>query len=206
MNNLLVSRKIAWPAAIILIALWFMPTILHRLHSGMSAPVSQGTQGAAVQPVPEPAPEPVKPFPAELVTVEEQQREQRIKRLLGFWMGQELIEQRGICSLMLVLSELPDNPGHYLGNTTGNCLSTSPALLGLPKPRKADGTLFYPYQTSAILSGTADHGVMHFAVDKVIGEHCRPSSFTFTPFAAQLAAEWTDSCGNAHIMLNRKQQ
>jgi hypothetical protein len=42
-------------------------------------------------------------------------------------------------------------------------------------------------------------------VDKVIGERCQPNGFTFTPFAAQLAAEFTDSCGSGHIMLSRKQ-
>lgn len=204
MNNVIASRKVVWPAVLILLGIYFLPNIARMIHgtaSGMHSPTGQpaATQ-AAGEPTAAPAPD-AKPSPV----VPMSQEDQQVKTLLGFWAGQEWLENRGLCSLMFVVKEDPDKPNHYLGNTTGNCFTTAPITRGLPKPRNADGTLFYPYQTSAILSGTSDKGVLHFGVDKVIGERCQPTTFTFTPFAAQLVAEWTDSCGSGHIMLNRKQ-
>jgi hypothetical protein len=128
-----------------------------------------------------------------------------VKTLPGVWSGQELLTNRGICGLTFVLKEDTDQPGHYDGNTTGNCIY-SPAAVGFEKPRNAAEMMSFMAPTSAILSGTADKGILHFTVTKVFGDRCPPTTFTFTPFAAQLAAEWTDSCGGGHIMLNRKTQ
>jgi hypothetical protein len=200
MNNLISSRKIVWPTAIVLVALWFLPTILHTAHVGVSG-LHPAPQGAVPQPTPQPAPETVKPSPA----IPTPPEDAVLKTLPGFWTGQELLTNRGICSLMFVLKEKEDKPGQYTGNTTGSCVY-APAAVGLEKPRNAAEMMAYMAPTSAILSGTADKGVLHFTVDKVFGNNCPPATFTFTPFAAQLAAEWTDSCGGGHIMLNRKTQ
>jgi hypothetical protein len=199
MNNVLASRKIVWPAVAILAVLWFLPTVVHTVHTAMTA----GHPAAAVQPSPQPAPETVKPSPAIPVTAEDQQQEEQAKPLMGFWVGQELILDRGICSLMFVAKEDPGKLNHYLGDITEGCYY-APMATGIPKPKNIGQVMAYAYKTSAILSGTAQNGVLHFTADKVIGEKCLPTGFTFTPFAAQLAAEWNDSCGSTHMMLNRK--
>lgn len=199
MNNAVASRKIVWPAGAILIVLWFLPTVLHTIHTSFSG--QHPSQGAVTQPSPQPPPEPVKPSPAIPMTAEEE----LVKTLSGVWSGQELLTNRGICGLTFVLRENPDAAGHYLGNTTSNCIY-SPAAVGLEKPRNAAEMMSFMAPTSAISEGTADKGILHFTVSKVFGDRCPPATFTFTPFAAQLAVEWTDSCGGGHIMLNRKTQ
>jgi len=203
MSSIIASRKIVWPAAILLVGLYFFPSILNFIHGvarstpqpAISHPQPEKTKptGAVVAPAPAVAPNsPPTAF----------DQAAALQALAGTWQGESLVEKRGLCNLKFELKP-PQALGEFAGYSTLVCAYT-PLLPGVEKPKTMSALADFMRPVSSILTGIPVDGSLQFRVAKTLGDKCPPTSFTLTPFSAQLAAEWQDvSCGGGHIIMAR---
>lgn len=199
MSSLFASRKIVWPAAVLLVGIYFFPSILNFVHHATaSAPHTTTTTTEKPKPHPDVPVVPV-PAPPSSTAFDEAAA---LQALAGTWQGESLVEKRGLCNLKFELKPTP-NPGEFSGYSTLVCGYT-PLLPGLEKSKTVSALADFMRPVSSILTGTPVAGGLQFHVDKTLGDKCPPTSFTLTPFSAQLAAEWQDaSCGGGHIIMAR---
>jgi hypothetical protein len=207
MNAIIKNPKFMWLVGAVLVGFYFYPTLSpvvfqtrqHQFDSKPSAGQQASTHTEAAS-VPRPPSAPASPSaipPAAPGSAE------ALGALAGNWHGMATLQDQGICGLKLELRVDTEKQGQFLGNTTYSCLPLG-SKPGQPKLTPML-TMLNAGQTSAILRGSVVSGSIEFHVDKVIGERCVPSAFTFTPFgASQLGAEWKDPiCGNGQMILQK---
>ena len=192
MSSIMASRKIVWPAGILLVGLYFFPSILKVTHHFIPTQVTVQENNKPKPPnPPQPPAQTPKPSPAEV----------SLQSLTGTWVGQKLVEKRGICTLKFEIT--PAQPNEFTGYSTLTCAYT-PLLPNLPKPGTVAAVDDFMSPVSSFLSGKQVGKSMQFSVDKTLGDICPPTSFTLTPFSAELAAEWQDaSCGGGYVVMAR---
>jgi len=200
MSNIMASRKIVWPAAILLVGIYFFPSILNLVHRATaSAPhTTTTTHDDKLKPHPPDTP------PVPVITTASPALEEAaiIQALPGVWVGQSLVHSRGLCTINFTI-EPAKNPGEFTGYSTLGCAYT-PLIPGLAKPSSMADVGDFMRPVSSFLTGKQVNGALEFHVDKTLGDKCPPTLFTLTPFSAQLAAEWQDaSCGGGHIIMAR---
>lgn len=122
-------------------------------------------------------------------------------------MGRTALSGKGICDLRFELREKSDEPGHFTGDSALTCRAYAP-LVSRDRRTPAAATLNRVDPEAAILSGTVEKGSFQFKTDKVVGTDsngCAPTSFSLTPFGANLlAAEWQEgACAGGHMILHK---
>jgi hypothetical protein len=203
MSSIIASRKIVWPAAALLVGMYFFPSILNFVHRA-TASAPQPVISHAPPATPKPTAAVVATIPAVATPSPSAAFDEAaaLQSLAGTWQGESLVEKRGLCNIRFELKPAA-NPGEFSGYSTLVCAYT-PLLPGLEKPKTMSGVADFMRPVSSILSGIPAAGGLQFHVEKTLGDKCPPTSFTLTPFSAQLAAEWQDAaCGGGHIIMAR---
>jgi hypothetical protein len=198
MSNIMASRKIVWPAAILLVGIYFFPSILNFVHRA-TASVPHTTP---LPPIEKPKPHPPDVQPVTTTASPALEEAAVMQALPGVWVGQSLVHSRGLCTINFTIQPAK-NPGEFTGYSTLACAYT-PLIPGLAKPNSMAEVGDFMRPVSSFLTGKQVNGALEFHVDKTLGDKCPPTSFTLTPFSAQLAAEWQDAaCGGGHIIMAR---
>ena len=125
----------------------------------------------------------------------------------GIWVGRAALSGKGICDLRFELREKQDEPDHFMGYSALTCRAFAP-LVGKDRTTAAARALNRVDPEAAILSGTVEKGSFEFKADKVVGTDsngCAPTSFSLTPFGANLlAADWQEgACVGGHMILHK---
>lgn len=198
MSNIMASRKIVWPAGILLVGIYFFPSILNFVHRATAAAPHTTTPPPPIQ-------NPKSPPDVQPVTTTASRALDEaaiIQALPGPWVGQSLVQSRGLCTIQFTLDP-PTKPGEFTAYSTLACAYT-PLIPGLAKPNSVAEVGDFMRPVSSFLTGKQVDRALEFHVDKTLGDKCPPTSFTLTPFSTQLAAEWQDaSCGGGHIIMAR---
>ena len=198
MSNIMASRKIVWPAAILLVGIYFFPSILNFVHRiPHAAPPPVISHVPPEKPTATIVPQVTASTPSQAAT-----EAAIIQALPGVWVGESLVQSRGLCTINFTI-EPARNPAEFTGYSTLGCAYT-PLIPGLAKPNSVAEVGDFMRPVSSFLTGKQVNGALEFHVDKTLGDKCPPTSFTLTPFSAQLAAEWQDAaCGGGHIIMAR---
>jgi hypothetical protein len=224
MNNVIASRKFAWVAGIVLVALYFSPSILrffaaatHPARGNVVQPMSgkpaPGIPAAAIPVAPgitASAPAATPPPPAA--------SDPSLAIFLGNWEGGVMIPKRGTCVLKLEVRDGHDKDHPLAGYSTLGCMPSVFDALAKNQVRKqtpvgaAEAIMKQLNPTEAILAGSLVSGTVEFKAQKNIGvaeggNGCSMSSISVTPFAEQVAVEWKESqqegCTGGQMLMKR---
>jgi hypothetical protein len=226
-NSIIASRKFAWVAGIILVALYFSPSILRffaaATHPGNVAQAMPGKPSPAI-PASTPA-APVAPgitasVPATALSAPPPlaASDPALAVFLGNWVGGIQIPKRGGCVLKLEVRDSHDKDHPLAGFSTLGCMPSVFDLMAKNKASKqtpAGAVAAMTKQlntTEAILAGSLVNGTLEFKAEKNIGladsNGCPMSSISLTPFAEQIAADWKESqqegCTGGQLLMKRE--
>jgi hypothetical protein len=225
MNSIIASRKFAWVAGIILVALYFTPSILRffaaATHHGN---VTQASPSKPSPAIPAPtaaapsapgivatAPAAVPPPPAA--------SDPALAVFLGNWVGGIQIPKRGGCVLKLEVRDGHDKDHPLAGFSTLGCMASGFDLMekNQVKTKTPIGAINAITKqlntTEAILAGSLVSGTLEFKAEKNIGVAtggigCSMASISATPFAEQIAVEWKESeqegCTGGQLLMKRE--
>src|SRR5258708_7816437 len=227
MSNIIASRKFAWVAGIVLVTLYFGPSILRffatATHHGnlpqtmpakpspgipaptAAAPVAPGIVASVPATAPSAPPPPAASDPALAV-------------FLGNWVGSLQIPKRGTCVLNLQVRDGHDKDHPLAGFSTLGCLPSIFDLMAKGPPKKqtpigaVDAITKQLNTTEAILAGSVVGGTLEFKAEKNIGladgNGCPMTSISLTPFAEQIGVEWKESqqegCTGGQMLMKRE--
>jgi hypothetical protein len=220
MNRILASRKVVWPAVIILAAIYFSSTLIRGFHPP-ATPGMAPANPAAVKPsaaIPPPA---LPPPPSEqqgATASLEPRNDPSFPKFLGLWQGGVALPKRGTCQLHLDVQDNHEKVHPFTAYSTLSCMPSVLEMLSSANARKmnpagaADNMVKAMAPISSILSGTLQNGVVTLEAKKSFGlgqvdSGCPLSSLTLTPFSDNMAAEWKengqDLCQGGQIMMQR---
>jgi len=207
------QKKLIWIAGIAVAVIYFAPSFINSYRREAFIREQNAARVANMQAVKPPAAKTGSPLPASgaapasaavLTTADSPatpNASPQIDSVVGTWVGVGLLPKYGNCNLRLELRRTIE-PGKFSGYPVLACMP-----LALATSRNGMLAQFSP--ASAVLSGSAENGVVGFSVDKMISKGqgaCAFTSFTVTPFGTdQIAVEWTEeeSCPGGQMLLRR---
>jgi hypothetical protein len=196
------QKKLLWIAAGIFLVIHFAPNILFSVRQAIasrqySAYAEHAKPPAAHLAMPK-APQPL-PSP-----------DAGVSRLMGSWLGEGLLADRGFCRLALELKRGDGLPGSYKGYSTISCGPSLPfSGKKMTAENRAQSLINQMTPTSTILSGSVVNGSIEFDVDQDLGGNpdapCPVTHFTVTPFGDNnIAVVWkAGTCAGGTMVLKR---
>ena len=127
--------------------------------------------------------------------------------LSGFWKGQALVVNQGLCTLNLEMRDT-DAPANYIGYSTLSC-ATPPSLWGLKGGQQLPPAMREQMlPTAIVMTGTPVNGAIRFQVNRTVvspASGCETTSYTVTPFGTnRVAVQWLDGlCLGGQILMTR---
>jgi hypothetical protein len=221
MSSIVASRKFAWGAGIVLVALYLGPSILRFFLTAAHSAQANVVQPKLTKPAPG-IPAPNAAIPAAPVTTASvpvppppAATDPSLAMFLGNWEGY-VATNRGNCVLTLEVRDNHDKDHPLAGYSTLGCMPSIFELLDRAKGKKQTPAAAMaplakqPHPTEAILAGSLVSGALEFKVQKNIGVsdgECPMSSISVTPFAEQIAVEWKESqegCTGGQLLMKRE--
>jgi hypothetical protein len=193
------KQKLLWGAGILIVFLYFNPSILRPVFGAFTGSAPHKPSPIANAPV-GPTPEQVAAASAAASFA------QQTTEFAGKWAGNALVKGRGTCRFGVEIGtqQNPDKP--FTAYTNMLCVDmTLPPGGKMNAETAAILTAERLAPESTVLSGSVVNGTMTYKADRVVSHgqgKCDMQSMDITPFGSgQVAAEWKDNCGGGEMTL-----